>query len=313
LRIGHRNIDSVFLGSINNGTNKVLSFTKTGTAKLTLGGTNNYTGPTQINAGILAINGSTGSSAITVANGGTLAGSGTLGGSATVQSGGIVSPGDGIGTLTAQQQVTMQSGSTLRIEIDPATDSADKLVVNNTLQRGGTLLVSKLPGDVAFGKTYTLFQSTTLTGSFSAVTLPSLPAGMYWNSSQIQSGILSVLGHPESWRMQHFNATAASGNAADLADPDGDGLVNLLEYATLSNPMDSNAQATTLIKQGATMTFTYTKNPNAIDVTYIVEWSDSLSGGWSSGGVFEQANGNQVTATIPATTACRFVRLRVVR
>lgn len=313
LRIGHRNIDSVFLGSINNGTNKVLSLTKTGTAKLTLGGTSNYTGPTQINAGILAINGSTGSSAITVANGGTLAGSGTLGGSATVQSGGIVSPGDGIGTLTAQQQVTMQSGSTLRIEIDPATDSADKLVVNNTLQRGGTLLVSKLPGDVAFGKSYTLFQATTLTGSFSAVTLPSLPAGMYWNSSQIQSGILSVLGHPESWRMQHFNATAASGNAADLADPDGDGLVNLLEYATLSNPMDSNAQATFLTKQGATMTFTYTKNSNATEVTYIVEWSDSLSGGWSSVGVLEQANGNQVTATIPSAAPCRFVRLRVVR
>jgi hypothetical protein len=187
------------------------------------------------------------------------------------------------------------------------------LVVNNTLQRGGALLVSKLPGDVAFGKIYTLFQATTLTGAFSAVTLPSLPAGMYWNSSQIQSGILSVLGHPDSWRMQHFNTTAASGNAADLADPDGDGLVNLLEYATLSDPMDSNAQAATLIKQGATMTFTYTKNPNAIDVTYIVEWSDSLSGGWSSVDVVEQANGNQVTATIPATTACRFVRLRVVR
>jgi hypothetical protein len=136
---------------------------------------------------------------------------------------------------------------------------------------------------------------------------------MYWNSSQIQSGILSVLGHPESWRMQYFNTATATGNAADLADPDGDGLVNLLEYATLSDPMDSNAQAATLIKQGATMTFTYTKNPNAIDVTYIVEWSDSLSGGWSSVDVVEQANGNQVTATIPATTACRFVRLRVVR
>jgi hypothetical protein len=136
---------------------------------------------------------------------------------------------------------------------------------------------------------------------------------MYWNSSQIQSGILSVLGHPESWRMQHFNATAASGNAADLADPDGDGLVNLLEYATLSNPMDSNAQATFLTKQGATMTFTYTKNSNATEVTYIVEWSDSLSGGWSSVGVLEQANGNQVTATIPSAAPCRFVRLRVVR
>lgn len=313
LRIGHRNIDSVFLGSINNGTNKILSLTKVGTGQLTLGGTNNYTGPTQINAGVLAINGATGSGAITVANGGTLAGSGTLGGITTVQSGGMVAPGDGIGTLTAQQQVTLQTGSTLRIELNPATDTADQLVVNGTLQLGGTLHVSKLAGDVPFGKTYTLFQATALAGSFSSVILPSLPAGMYWDSSQIQSGVLRVLGHPESWRIQYFATTASSGNAADLADPDGDGLVNLLEYATLSNPTNSNAQATTLIKQGATMTFTYTKNPDATDVTYIVEWSDTLSGTWSTTGIVSQTNGNDVTATIPAETNCRFVRLRVLR
>ena len=313
LRIGHRNTNSIFLGSINNGTNKILSLTKTGTGTLTLGGSNNYTGPTQITGGVLAINGSHGNSTITVASGGTLSGVGTLNGVTTVQSGGIVSPGDGVGTLTAQQQVTLQAGSTLRIELDPSTDSADKLVVNGTLQRGGTLLVSKLAGDVSFGKTYTLFQATNLTGSFSTVTLPSLPAGMYWNSSQIQSGILSVLGHPESWRMQYFNTTTANGNAADLADPDGDGLVNLLEYATLSNPTSSNAQAATLIKQGATMTFTYTKNPNAIDVTYIVEWSDSLTGQWSTAGVVEAIDGNQVTATMPASSSSRFARLRVQR
>jgi len=38
------------------------------------------------------------------------------------------------------------------------------------------------------------------------------------------------------WRDNYFKTTANSGNAADLADPDGDGIPNLLEYALGTRP-----------------------------------------------------------------------------
>lgn len=40
----------------------------------------------------------------------------------------------------------------------------------------------------------------------------------------------------QAWRFSHFGLTGNSGAAADLADPDHDGLVNLLERAFLMNP-----------------------------------------------------------------------------
>ena len=42
---------------------------------------------------------------------------------------------------------------------------------------------------------------------------------------------------PEAWRYQYFQTTANSGNASDSADPDHDGLVNLLERAFNLNPI----------------------------------------------------------------------------
>jgi hypothetical protein len=40
----------------------------------------------------------------------------------------------------------------------------------------------------------------------------------------------SALTPIESWRQQNFQSTDNAGSAADTADPDGGGIVNLLEY-----------------------------------------------------------------------------------
>ncbi len=41
----------------------------------------------------------------------------------------------------------------------------------------------------------------------------------------------------EDWRLVWFGAKEGLGNSADLADPDGDGLVNLMEYALHGDPL----------------------------------------------------------------------------
>lgn len=52
----------------------------------------------------------------------------------------------------------------------------------------------------------------------------------------------------ESWRHLHFHQLAGIGVAADNADPDGDGVANLLEYAFGMNPQRADADSLPLGK-----------------------------------------------------------------
>ena len=54
----------------------------------------------------------------------------------------------------------------------------------------------------------------------------------------------------ESWRQNHFGTLENSRRSADTADPDQDGLDNLLEYAIGSDPNQANDQA--LLTHGTT-------------------------------------------------------------
>lgn len=119
------------------------------------------------------------------------------------------------------------------------------------------------------------------------------------------------------WRQTYFGSTGNN----DLIDTNGDGEVNLLEFATGQNPLAATRAATALVRSGATLEFTFTRSRAAMadGVTFTVEWSDTLlPNSWSHSGVTEELvsdNGavQTVRASVPAGSGRRFAHLKVAK
>lgn len=90
----------------------------------------------------------------------------------------------------------------------------------------------------------------------------------------------------ESWLASINWASSDNGWSAD---PDGDGIPNLLEYALGGNPLlPSISILPKATSQGSRLTFAFVRNLAAMDLTYTVEASDALPG-WS--GLAQAENG----------------------
>jgi hypothetical protein len=125
----------------------------------------------------------------------------------------------------------------------------------------------------------------------------------------------------EAWRMTYFGSFSNTGPGADLSDPDADGSVNLLEYATASDPTVSTPPPGHLIKIGDQLEFTYTRPSAATqELTYTPETCTSLTGPWlpadpaATHVVSDDGLLQQVKVTITAGPDGKlFLRLRVTR
>jgi hypothetical protein len=159
------------------------------------------------------------------------------------------------------------------------------------------------------------------TGPSLALPLPggADPAGVY--QLAISTGVETVIAAETSivsltprqaWRRAAFGTSAATGVAADDADPDGDGLQNLLEYALGRDPVAADAGgATSLARSGAdAWAFSFLRARG--DVTYVVEQSVNLVD-WTVVAHSPVAVGGVQTVPIPVPPASGavFVRLRV--
>lgn len=262
------------IANTNSGGSGLVAITKTGAGIQTLTGTNTYSGSTTVNAGTLRINGnqSGATGAVNVAASATIGGTGTLGGLLTVSTGGSVSPGETFGTLTASNGAIV--AGTYACQIDGS--SVDTLAVTGNLDITGATLAVAPSGAGATQSSYVIATYTgTLTGTFNVS--PALPAG-YSVSYSSPGEIRLVSGTPYStWAGTTYGLTG--GDALPDADPDGDGVKNIVEFALNGNPTNgsNNGLTSTLIQDASA--------PTGNELTFTLAVRDGATFSSGAGGV----------------------------
>ncbi len=182
--------------------------------------------------------------------------------------------GSGIGLSTGSDAVNLFDSNNVRqakVFFGASTSSAPFKTFDNSLTSENTSL--------------TQFSAIGYNGAFAGVN----------DANEIGSpGIRTIATPVNTWRQTYFGSSANSGNAADTADFDGDGVNNLLEYALGANPANGNgddgiaalpvgisgsASDQPLLQDRLYLSFSIPQTAPA-DVTYTVQASDSL-GTWT--------------------------------
>lgn len=325
------------------------SLVKVGTGKLTLTGANTYSGTTSVAAGTLALSGEAalGAGELTLAAGSTFDLSAltaptftlaSLNGAGTVEASGkalqVSAALVPVGAIQVNGDLSLGAASASSYSV--SASSHDTLAVSGTLTLDGQLSVVAGSGfSFADGQSHDFYEAGSTVAGLDGVVVNGLALT---NNSGVWSGAASGLSYTftestgvlavastssatalETWRQTHFGTTANSGPGADGADFDGDGLANLLEYATGTNPTQANASVVAVGRSGSKLTMTYTRIADA-SLVYTVEGrSDLATGAWTTvAAANNPATGSaadQVTVTDSETlgtgTPRRFLRLKV--
>lgn len=87
----------------------------------------------------------------------------------------------------------------------------------------------------------------------------------------------TTLSRLQVWRRFHFEITESTGLAANDADPDGDGIPNLLEFAFGLHPwLNSTGELPQAIFAPNEISFAFNEPNTFMGITYIAEWSSTL-------------------------------------
>ena len=227
-------------GSIVDGNQPGGSLIKTNTGRLTLSGTNTYTGPTTVSNGMLVVNGSLSTNAVNV-YGGMLAGTGTINGPTTIFAG-TLSPGSNgvIGRLTISNSLSLQG--TLAVDINKTTGTNDLITGLTTVTYGGSLAVNNLSGTLTTSDSFKLFSAGTYNGAFTNIA-PATPApGLVWNTNTLTTdGILRVATASAPLTSIAFTASPViSGTSLTIsATNTGAGTVYLLTSTNVAAPLNT--------------------------------------------------------------------------
>lgn len=115
----------------------------------------------------------------------------------------------------------------------------------------------------------------------------------------------------ETWRLTNFGNPAGEGDSSDLADPDHDGIVNLIEYAFALDPRQPSAG---LLPQwqriGNELVIRFTEPPGVTGITYGAKTSIALEGAdWHP--IEDSGTAPEHVFRVPIDRVSRFVRLEV--
>ncbi len=143
------------------------------------------------------------------------------------------------------------------------------------------------------------------------------------------AGSVTIADKPhDAWRFAKFTAPQLADPLVSSpdADPDADGLPNLLEYAFAREPLVADgpsAQPAASPGLDGHLAFTYFQAADRPDLTFTPEWTEDLAGTWQSAATYlTETNripvpgGENVTVraeTALATLPIQFFRLRVTR
>lgn len=287
-----------------------------------------------IDPDLMAVNTGTYTSAVTQ----TLTGGGSVDGNLLVR--GTVQPGDGIGSLAATGSITMAANSKVGFQIGGAWDSAtsDSLVcdtyqINAT---GANPIVVSISGSgltdfTESQKTFTLIHSINGGNGFTAGSVvidaaafnTATGAAGTWSAAQSGNDIVIVYTPPVDYAGWAASKSLVGPDAAPDADPDHDGIVNLLEFVTNGNPtVSSSSSLPTAATGGSSLVFTFIRRDDAAYLNPAVEFSTTLAGdSWTTAqdgvnctiGTVGNGNGTAtVTVTIPKGSETKlFARLKV--
>jgi uncharacterized delta-60 repeat protein len=126
----------------------------------------------------------------------------------------------------------------------------------------------------------------------------------------VMESLLTLPTPLESWRVQHFGISSSTGDAADDADPDHDGLTNFTEYAFGLSPVDRASNVLPLfVHNGTSFTATFTAPGGRDDILYSAGWSATMQPGtWTN--IPDTGTGGTHVFTIPGTLPRVFVRYK---
>lgn len=131
------------------------------------------------NAARLIVSGSMTTTTLTIQNSALLGGVGTItcDSPVAIEHGGIVSPGNSIGTLTIDGDLAMDPQTFLEIEVSPG--AADQLIVTGTADvSNGTLIIEPSTGTYVVGTTYDIVLADNVVGPFAGVQKVNGPAAL---------------------------------------------------------------------------------------------------------------------------------------
>lgn len=132
-----------------------------------------------------------------------------------------------------------------------------------------------------------------------------------------QAALVTIQDKPfDAWRFAHFTGSelATPSISGETADPDGDRIANLIEYALALAPKSPNALPVTLFASAGYQAIAASKNPAATDIS----WNAEIAGQLDSWGpaVITTNTASAFAArdnVLKSSAAKRFIRLKITR